>query len=64
MCFCECSQNVFVVFSVVEVSLEAQSTTVKEGNPIELTVTKLGEANIPVSVLLFTEDVTAKGKQI
>jgi len=49
---------------VVEVNLEAQSTTVKEGNSIELTVTKLGESNIPVYVLLFTEDVTTKGKHI
>ena len=48
---------------MVEVNLEAQSTTVKEGNSIELTVTKLGESNIPVYVLLFTDDVTAKGKQ-
>ena len=49
-------------FAVVEVSLKANSTTVKEGDSIELTVTKFGEANIPVSVLLFTCDDTAKGK--
>jgi len=52
------------VFSVVEVSLEAQSTTVKEGGSIELIVTKLGEASIPISVLLFTSDVTANGKHV
>ena len=51
-------------FTVVEVSLEANTTTVKEGSSIELTVTKLGEASIPVSVLLFTDDDTAKGKHI
>ena len=63
MCFCAYTLNAFV-FLVVEVSLEVQSTTVKEGETIELTVTKLGEASIPISVLLFTSDVTASGKHV
>ena len=48
-------------FSVVVVNLEVNSNIVKEGDSIKLTVTKLGESNIPVSVLLVTADVTAKG---
>jgi len=51
-------------FSVVVINLEANSTVVKEGNSIELTVTKLGEASIQISVLLYTDDVTAKGNHI
>ena len=52
------------LFAVVEVSLKANSTTVKEGDSIEITVTKLGEASIPISVPLFTYDGSATGKHL
>ena len=42
-------------------SFKVDIQVVNEGDSVELTVTKLGESSIPVSVLLFTADVTTEG---